>query len=64
MGSEYQDNIDEDNREEEGEVDGEEEEEKDAAIVLVRKESLWPLLSKCQNPGCSEHCEIMSHFKG
>ena len=49
MGSEYQDNIDEDNREEEGEVDGEEEEEKDAAIVLVRKESLWPLLSKCQN---------------
>lgn len=65
VGSEYQDNIDEDNREEEGEVDGEEEEEeKDAAFVLVRKESLWPLLSKCQNPGCSEHCEIMSHFKG
>ena len=43
VGTEYQDNIDEDNREEEGEVDGEEEEE-DAAIVLVRKESLWPLL--------------------
>ena len=45
--SEYQDNIDEDNCEEEGEVDGEvdgEEEEEDAAIVLVRKESLWPLL--------------------
>ena len=36
----------------------------DAKIMLVSKESLWQLLSKCQEPGCSEHCEISSHNKG
>ena len=40
------------------------EQDGDAKILLVSKESLWQLLSKCQEPGCSEHCEISSYNKG
>ena len=46
------------------EEEQEDEESKDAKFVLVSKESLWQLLSKCQQPGCSEYCEISSHSKG
>ena len=62
-GSVYQqpDISDADESEEEEE---EEEENQDAKIFLVRKENLWQILSKCQEPGCSEQCEITSHNKG
>ena len=50
--------------EEEEDEEEEVEEDEDAKYLLVSKESLWQLLSKCQQPGCSEHCEISSHHKG
>ena len=46
------------------ESEEEEEEIVDAKLFLIRKENLWQLLSKCQEPGCSEQCEITSHNKG
>ena len=46
------------------ESEEEEEEIQDAKLFLVRKENLWQILSKCQEPGCSEQCEITSHNKG
>ena len=48
---------DESEEEEEGEI-------QDAKLFLVEKENPWQLLSKCQEPGCSEQCEITSHNKG
>ena len=42
----------------------EEEENQDANIFLVTKENLWQLLSKCQEPGCPEECEITTQNKG